>query len=269
MKKKKNESIILLIVVVIIPSLIYFVFFSQRNNIVCAHTFTDDATSTLLGTMEEYKQELNSINKNIDSNITLSHLYLKDISDQAYITRIANYFYPNESKSNGGDLTNSFNRLNSLFSLNMMNKSIIKDVKDETSKSALLLDECKQYFFDKDLTKNNTISALTINNLVDSVLRSYELGTIKDANQNVLSIKDKVDYQNAIDLTNKSKYLLINGVDKSQFSNDPTKMDLFKNLKDNFDTLESYIKNNENYNKVMILVHMDIKSNLQKLFNLK
>ena len=44
---------------------------------------------------------------------------------------------------------------------------------------------------------------------------------------------------------------------------------LFKNLQNNFVIFENYIDNTENYNKIMVLLHIQIKANLQKLFNLK
>ncbi len=65
-----------------------------------------------LGTMEEYKAELNLIKSNADSNFTLSKLHVDNVETKV-ISRIANQLYPEESRDNG-DLTKSFNSLNKL-----------------------------------------------------------------------------------------------------------------------------------------------------------
>ena len=85
---KKKEIIVLFFIIVFIPTVVYIT--SQLNNIVCAHTFSDDGTASLLGTMEEYKAELNLIKSNVDSNFTLSKLHVDNVINQGYISRIAN-----------------------------------------------------------------------------------------------------------------------------------------------------------------------------------
>ena len=58
-------------------------------------------------------------------------------------------------------------------------------------------------------------------------------------------------------------------MDINQFQNDATKANLFKDLQKNVNVFENYIKNTENYNKIMVLLHMNIHPGLIKLFNLK
>jgi hypothetical protein len=269
-KKKNKEIVVLFFIIVFIPAVVYFT--SSFNKIVCAHTFSDDGTASLLGTMEEYKAELNLIKSNVDSNFTLSKLHVDNVQDQGYISRIANQLYPEESRNNG-DLTKSFNDLNKLVSGSTdgsknNSASAGMEIKAETDNIDSLLDNCKKLFIDNDINNNNTVNALTIKNLIDSSLRFYEGGINKDSNGNVGSVKDYVYYQNALGIANKSNQLL-NQMDASQFQNDPTKANLFRELQKSLNSYENYIKNTENYNKIMVLLHTDIHPNLIKLFNLK
>jgi len=94
------------------------------------------------------------------------------------------------------------------------------------------------------------------------------LGINSDSSGNVISIKNNVYYQNALGLANRSDQLL-HQMDESQFQNNATKMNLFKELQKDLDTFNNFIKNTENYNKIMVLIHMNIHPDLQKLFNLK
>ena len=265
---KKKEIIVLFFIIVFIPTVVYIT--SQLNNIVCAHTFSDDGTASLLGTMEEYKAELNLIKSNADSNFTLSKLHVDNVLNQGYISRIANQLYPEESRDNG-DLTKSFNSLNKLVSgSNDKSKDSVSvdEIKAETDNIDSLLDNCKKLFIDNQIDNNNTVDALTIKNLLDSSLRFYELGINKDSNGNVVSVKNYVYYQNAIGVANKSNQLW-NQMDVNQFQNDATKVNLFRELQKSLDIYENYIKNTENYNKIMVLLHMNIHPSLIKLFNLK
>jgi hypothetical protein len=270
MNKKRKETIILFIIIVLIPSIIYFT--SQLNTIVCAHTFSDDNVASLLGIIEEYKQELDFIKNNIDSNFTSSKLHVSNVLDQSYVSRIANQFYPTESRTNGV-LTKSLNNLNGLFSGNTErdNNSISSTdaIKTETNNINSLLDNCKKIFVVDQLTNNNnTINALIIKNLLDSSLKFYGLGINTDTSGNVVSIKNNVYYQNALGLANRSDQLL-NQIDKNQFQNNVTKMNLFNGLQKDLIAFDNFINKTENYNKIMILTHVNIHPNLQKLFNLK
>ena len=130
------------------------------------------------------------------------------------------------------------------------------------------MDNCKKLFIDAHLNNNNTFNALTIKNLLDSSLRFYEYGIKKDSNGNVVSVKNYVYYQTALEIANRSSHLL-NQMDINQFQNDATKANLFKDLQKNVNVFENYIKNTENYNKIMVLLHMNIHPSLIKLFNLK
>ncbi len=267
MNKKRKEIIVLFFIIVVIPAVIYFT--SPINKIVCAHTFSNDDTASLLGIMEEYKEELNLIKNNLDSNFILSQLHANNVIDQGYIPRIANQIYSTESRK-GGDLTNSFNNLEGdLSSMHTNNNSLtINSIRTQTGAINSILDNCKKLFVDSHVNDNNTISALTINNLLDSSLRYYESGTNRDSNGNVISIKNPVYYQNAVGFANRSIQLL-NQTDTSQFQHNGANVSLFKNLQNYFVIFENYIDNTENYNKIMVLLHIKIKANLQKLFNLK
>lgn len=266
---KRLEILLLGIFIVVIPSSIYFTFFNQRNNFVCAHTFSDDSTASLLSIIEEYKEKLNLVNYDLNSkNLTLANMNLKDMYEQAYIQRIANYFYPNEIKNNG-DLSNLYNKLVMLLSNTSLTNDVVNEAKSQASNSINLLDECKKFFIDRDLTKNNTITALTVNNILDSSFRYYDSAMLWDSNRNILSIKKPIDFQNSIALGNLSKTIITQDIDKTQFSNNPDKLSLYNNLIKYLDTYVSFIKNKENYNKVMIVLHIDIKATMQKLFNLK
>ena len=247
-----------------------FTLLHQLNKIVCAHTFSDDGTASLLGTMEEYKAELNLIKSNADSNFTLSKLHVDNVLNQGYISRIANQLYPEESRDNG-DLTKSFNSLNKLVSgsTDKSKDSVpVDEIKAETDNIDSLLDNCKKLFIDNQINNNNTVDALTIKNLLDSSLRFYELGINKDSNGNIVSVKNHVYYQNAFGVANKSNQLW-NKMDVNQFQNDATKVNLFREMQKSLYIYENYIKNTENYNKIMVLLHMNIHPNLMKLFNLK
>jgi hypothetical protein len=255
---------------VFIPSVVYFT--SSLNKIVCAHTFSDDGTASLLGTMEEYKAELNLIKSNAVSNFTLSKLHVGNVLDQGYISRIANQLYPEESRDNG-DLTKSFNTLNKLVSgsndgSKNNSASDVNEIKAETENIDSLLDNCKKLFIDNQMDNNNTVAALTIKNLLDSSLRFYESGINIGSNGNAESFKNYVYYQNALGIANKSNQLL-NQMDVNQFQNDATKVNLFRDLQKSLASYENYIHNTENYNKIMVLLHMNIHPNLIKLFNLK
>jgi hypothetical protein len=269
-KLKKKENMVFLFILVIIPLIVYFT--SPANRMVCAHTFSDDDTALLLGVMEEYKEEIHLIKNNINSNLTLSKLHADNIVDQAYITRMANLFYPEEYHATGA-LTKSFTKMNGLLNSSndgaRLNSTMFaKAVGNEISNMDSLLDDCKNLFLADHLVRNNTIIALTINHLLDSSLRYYETGLKMDTNGNVLSIKNIVDYQNSQGLANSSNGLL-NQIDMSQFQNNQSKSLSFMVLKDNLANYGKLIDNKENYNKIMVLLHVDIKSNLQKLFNLK
>ncbi|MBA3749815.1 MAG: hypothetical protein H0X03_02780 [Nitrosopumilus sp.] len=266
MNKKRKETIILFIIIVIIPAVIYFT--AQINNIVCAHTFSDDNSALLLGIIEEYKQELSLIKNNVDSNFTLSKLHVYNILDQSYVSRIANQFYPTESRTNGV-LTKSFNNLNELFLSNTEtgnnSKSSTDAIKTETNNINPLLDKCKKIFLVDQLTNNNsTFNALIIKSLLDSSLKFYESGINSDSSGNVISIGNNVYYQNALGLANRSDQLL-HQMDESQFQNNATKMNLFKELQMNLDTFNNFIKNTENYNKIIVLIHMNIHPDLSKI----
>ncbi len=221
--------------------------------------------------IEEYKQDLYSIKNNVDSNFTLSLLHVNNALDQSYISRISNQIYPTESYNNGA-LTKSLNNLNELFSgstaIGKDSKAGIDDIKKETNNINSLLDGCKNLFLGSNSNKNNTIDALTIKNLLDSSLRYYESGLNMDSNGNIVSIKNNAYYQNALGLANRSAQLL-NQMDTSQFQNNATKMNLFKELQKDFITYENYIKDKENHNIIMVLLHVNIHPNLIKLFNLK
>ena len=54
-----------------------------------------------------------------------------------------------------------------------------------------------------------------------------------------------------------------------QFEKNKTDLTIYKNLQNDLKAYTFKIKNKENYNNVMILLHIGIKANLQKLFNLK
>lgn len=267
MNKKAKGIIVLFFIVVFITAVIYFT--SPLNKIVCAHTFSNDSAASLLGIIEEYKGELNLIKSNVDSNFTLSKLHVYNVLDQGYISRIANQIYPSESRDNG-DLTKSFQDLNGLFfgiTGTDKNSTSVDEIKAETDNIDSLLDNCKRLFIDAHLN-NNTFNALTIKNLLDSSLRFYEYGINKDSNGNVVSVKNYAYYQTALGVANRSNQLL-NQMDISQFQNDGTKANLFKYLHKNVNVFENHIKNTENYNKIMVLLHMNIHPNLIKLFNLK
>jgi hypothetical protein len=269
-KKKNKEIVVLLFIIVFIPAVVYFT--SQLNKIVCAHTFSDDGTASLLGVMEEYKAELNLIKSNVDSNLTLSKLHVDNVLDQGYISRIANQLYPEESRDNG-DLTKSFNNLNKLVSGSIdksrnNSASAVNEIKAETDNIDDLLDKCKTLFIDNDINNNDTFKALTISKLLDSSLGFYESGIDKDSSGNVPSVKNHVYYQNALGIANKSNQLL-NQMDVNQFQNDDAKVNLYRELQKGLNTYENYIKNTENYNKIMVLLHMNIHPTLIKLFNLK
>ena len=269
MNNKRKEIIVLICIVVVIPTVIYFT--SPINKIVCAHTFSNDNAASLLSIMEEYKEELNLIRNNLDSNFTLSHLHANNVIDQGYIPRIANQIYSTESPK-GGDLTNSFNNLEGdLSNMYTNNNSLaINAIRTQTGAINSIVDNCKKLFVDSHVNDNNTINALTINNLLDSSLRYYESGTNRDSNGNVISIKNPIYYQNAVGFANRSVQLL-NQMDTNQFQQNgaAADMSLFKNLQNYFVIFENYIDHTQNYNKIMVLLHIQIKANLQKLFNLK
>jgi hypothetical protein len=269
LNEKRKEIIVLVCIIVVIPAVIYFT--SPINKIVCAHTFSNDNAASSLGIMEEYKGELNLIRNNLDSNFTLSHLHANNVIDQGYISRIANQIYSTESHK-GGELTNSFNNLEGEIStMYTHNNSLtINAIRTQTGAINSMLDNCKKLFVDSHVNDNSTINALTINNLLDSSLRYYDSGTSRDSNGNVISIKNPVYYQNAVGFANRSIQLL-NQIDTSQFQQNAAaaKVSLFKNLQNNFVIFKNYIDHTENYNKIMVLLHIQIKANLQKLFNLK
>lgn len=58
-------------------------------------------------------------------------------------------------------------------------------------------------------------------------------------------------------------------MDKSQFQNNPTKVNTFKQLQADSITFEKHIEGKEKYNDFMVLLRMDTHSNLIKLFDLK
>ncbi|MEJ7642332.1 MAG: hypothetical protein WKF36_09095 [Candidatus Nitrosocosmicus sp.] len=227
MKKRSMETLILISVIVVIPGFVYFT--SPLNKIVCAHMFsTDDATS-LVGMMEEYGVQLNSIKNNIDANSTLSRLQVDNILNQSYASRIANQIYTTESIGNG-DLTKSLNDLKGLFSSTAeTDNEHYKEanaIKTETNNINSLLDSCKKLFIDSDLTNNNAFNALVAENLLDSALRYYESGMKEDPNGKGVSAKNSVYYQNALGFANRSNQLL-NQMAKSQFQNNATIMSIF------------------------------------------
>lgn len=255
--------------IVVLPVFVYFT--SPLNKIVCAHTFSPDDTASMVTMMEEYGVELNSIKYNIDTNFTLSRLQVNNILDQSYVSRIANQIYSKESPDNG-DLTKSLNNLNGLFSRITVADNIdtndIGAIKTETNNINSLLDNCKKLFVDSDLTNNNNFNALIVNNILDSVLRYYESGTNTDSKGNVVYVKNSVYYQNALGFANRSNQLL-NQMDRNQFQNNVTNMNIFKELQADLSSFENNIKNKDNFNNIMVLLHMNIHPNLIKLFNLK
>ena len=276
MKKRNKETLILFLLVVFIPAVVYFSFFNQTNNIVCAHTFSDDNTASVLAIIEEYKQDLYSIKNTADSDMALARLHVGNILDQSYVSRIANQIYPTESLDNG-DLTKSLSDLNELFSgndakgensSNIVNSGGNDAIKTEANKINSLLDECKNMFLSDRSNKNNTVDALVIKNLLDSSLGFYETGVNTDSKGNVVSIKNSVYYQNALGLANRSNQIL-NQMDSSQFQNNATKANLFKDVHKDFLSFESLIENKENPNAIVVLLHTSIHPNLIKLFTLK
>jgi hypothetical protein len=120
-----------------------------------------------------------------------------------------------------------------------------------------LLDGCIELFFGSDLNKNNTVDALVIKNLLDSSLRYYETGVNMDSKGNVVFIKNNAYYQNAIGLADRSTRLL-SQMDMGQFQNNATKANIFKDLQKDFNSYENYIKNKENHNVIVVLLHMNV-----------
>ena len=134
-----------------------------------AHTFSGDESAAFLALIKEIQAQLNLVQNNLSSNVTLSQQYAQDAIEHLDVNATNELAERNKRVAN--DLTSELTELqNSLMTTPVPVETAIRD---KVSNINDTLQESISARIEPDQLKNSTVKALALNDILGEILEHY------------------------------------------------------------------------------------------------
>lgn len=153
----------------LVLTIISSVTISNVNNRVFAHTFSGDESASFLALLEMIKTETQLAEQNLGTNVTLAHQHANATTEHLDANQTKEISERNKRVSD--ELNSSLEALKNAF--NSANPPSPSDFKDKVNNVDAILGEVLSVRIDKNQLNNDTVKALTVNDLVGETLEHY------------------------------------------------------------------------------------------------
>jgi hypothetical protein len=134
-----------------------------------AHTFSGDESAAFLALIKEIQAQLNLVQNNLSSNVTLSQQYAQDAIEHLDVNATNELAERNKRVAN--DLTSELTELQN--SLKTTPVPVETAIRDKVSNINDTLQESISARIEPDQLKNSTVKALALNDILGEILEHY------------------------------------------------------------------------------------------------
>jgi hypothetical protein len=253
-----------------------------------AHTFSGDESAAFLALIRQIRAELNLVQENLPSNITLSQQHAKDAVEHLDVNTTKELAERNKRVTD--DLTSELNELQN--SLKVTPIPSVANITDQVNNLNDTLDEAISVRIEPDQLNNSTVKALALNDMLGEILEHYggaygieqtareggeeqsynktetsatPTSTVANETNANTTIVNESDYQSAkalagvaIEMFNEIKTLALSNVS-----------DVVSKLDSGLTELKQTINNQSSFDTVDEIVDSKIIPNLQAAFNFR
>ena len=237
---------------------------------VYAHTFSGGESAGFLALANQLTSEVQLIQSNIPSNITLAQDHASDARE--HLDANTTKELSERNKRVASDLNVGLEDLQK--TVNSSNPAPTQAaVKDKVDNIAALLQEALSVRVEPDQMKNATVHMLALNDLLGEINEHYSgaYGIEEGAKENQTTPQNKIvnfaDYQSAQGLANKTSQML-NDAKKLAPSN-LTSSEAFTKITSGLKSLDEAINSKKPVNQVQVIISDQIQKNLESAFKLK
>lgn len=242
-----------------------------------AHTFSGDESASFLALVKQLEAQLNLVQSNIPSNITLAQQHANQISDLLNAT--VNEEIAEESERVANELTSSITDLQQTITSTKTPDE--EGIREKVNNIDAILQETVSIRIEEEQLNNSTINGLTIYRILGETVEHYRSafemkGQLENNNNTTSSVSSNnntfminlTEYktaqafaQKALDTFNETK--------ENPATNSLQQPAAITELDDSLGQFKNAIDNKDSYDTVFRIAEYRVVPNLQTVFNLK
>lgn len=167
MKRNRNNTILALLLTFGIASAFALTYPLSQSSF--AHTFSGDESAAFLALSRQIRAELNLVQENLPSNITLSQQHAQDAVEHLDVNTTKELAERNKRVTD--DLTSELNNLQN--SLKATSIPSVANITDQVNNLNDTLAEAISARIEPDQLNNSTVKALALNDILGEILEHY------------------------------------------------------------------------------------------------
>lgn len=248
-----------------------------------AHTFSGDESASFLALVKQLEAQLNLVQSNIPSNVTLAQQHANHISELLNAT--VKEEIAEESERVANELTSSLIDLQqTITSTNIPDE---EGIRDKVNNIDAILQEAVSIRIEEGQLNNSTINGLTIYRILGETVEHYKSafemeGQLANNNNNnkISNTTSSVSSNNNSFMINLTEYHTaqafaqkalesFNETKENPATNSLQQPATITKLEDSLGQFKNAIDNKESYDTVFKIAEYQVVPNLQTVFNLK
>ncbi|MFZ0698276.1 MAG: hypothetical protein WAM88_14175 [Nitrososphaeraceae archaeon] len=242
-----------------------------------AHTFSGDESASFLALVKQLEAQLNLVQSNIPSNITLAQQHANQISDLLNAT--VNEEIAEESERVANELTSSITDLQQTITSTKTPDE--EGIREKVNNIDAILQETVSIRIEEEQLNNSTINGLTIYRILGETVEHYRSafemkGQLENNNNTTSSVSSNnntfminlTEYQTAQAFAQKALDTF-NETKENPATNSLQQPAAITELDDSLGQFKNAIDNKDSYDTVFRIAEYQVVPNLQTVFNLK
>ena len=242
-----------------------------------AHTFSGDESASFLALVKQLEAQLNLVQSNIPSNITLAQQHANQISDLLNAT--VKEEIAEESERVANELTSSITDLQQTITSTKTPDD--EGIREKVNNIDAILQETVSIRIEEEQLNNSTINGLTIYRILGETVEHYRSafemkGQLENNNNTTSSVSSNnntfminlTEYQTAQAFAQKALDTF-NETKENPATNSLQEPAAITELDDSLGQFKNAIDNKDSYDTVFRIAEYQVVPNLQTVFNLK
>lgn len=248
---------------------------------VSAHTFSGDESASFLALVKQLEAQLNLVQSNIPSNITLAQQHANQISDLLNAT--VKEEIAEESERVANELTSSITDLQQTITSTKTPDE--EGIREKVNNIDAILQEAVSIRIEEEQLNNSTINGLTIYRILGETVEHYRSafemkGQLENNNNKISNTTSPVSSNNNTFMINLTEYQTaqafaqkaldtFNETKENPATNSLQQPAAITELDDSLGQFKNAIDNKDSYDTVFRIAEYQVVPNLQTVFNLK
>ena len=246
-----------------------------------AHTFSGDESASFLALVKQLEAQLNLVQSNIPSNITLAQQHANQISDLLNAT--VKEEIAEESERVANELTSSITDLQQTITSTKTPDE--ERIREKVNNIDAILQEAVSIRIEEEQLNNSTITGLTIYRILGETVEHYRSafemkGQLANNNNKISNTTSPVSSNNNTFMINLTEYQTaqafaqkaldtFNETKENPATNSLQQPAAITELDDSLGQFKNAIDNKDSYDTVFRIAEYQVVPNLQTVFNLK